>query len=305
MHEFVGAAEPLTRADVDKAATILDVPEHVIWALRKVEANGKAFNKNGTPIIAFEPHVFYRQLPKRKRDEAMKARLAHPRWGAIRYKLRQSPRYEQLARAATIDRAAALKSCSWGAYQCMGFNHAACGFANVEQFVDAMKRSEGEQLFAIAKFIRSNKRMHAALKAGDWKTFAYFYNGPGHAKNSYVDKFRRWVAHFDGKKIKREVERVERAPRDVADANEAARETVRDGIGFTVYLTAFWGMIGDLRVAVDGAIEKMTGVQNMAPWVADSVLILTAVSAGLLVLNGIRTALRKKENRNVLDNAGA
>ncbi|MFW6028100.1 MAG: N-acetylmuramidase family protein, partial [bacterium] len=237
--DFRGAARPLTQGDIARAAKLLRVPEAVIWALRKVEANGKAFS-DGRPIIAWEAHVFYKQLPQSKRARAVAARLAHSRWGVIGYKLRQSSRYQQLHNAMAIDLEAALCSASWGAFQIMGFNFKRCGYGSVQAFVQAMTESEGEQLMACCQFIRADKAMHKALREGDWAGFARRYNGPAYAKHDYDGRLVKWVAHFSAKgSAKRlETEVARRAdPKDPDGAKRESREAVKDAGRVSVGIT--------------------------------------------------------------------
>lgn len=74
-------------------------------------------------------------------------------------------------------------SCSWGKYQIMGFNHKACGYHNVQDFVAMMCESERKQLDALVKYIEKNCLKAAREK--DWKAIASAYNGPKYWKNSY------------------------------------------------------------------------------------------------------------------------
>jgi hypothetical protein len=89
-----------------------------------------------------------------------------------------------------IDERAALRSCSWGLGQVMGFNHGLCGFADVQPFVRAMLISEGAQLYAMARFIVS-KDLHDELRERDWSGFARSYNGASFAKHGYHTKLKR------------------------------------------------------------------------------------------------------------------
>lgn len=297
--DFVGAAAPLSTADIAECAKLLGVPENVVRAVVKVEANGKAFNSDGTPVIAWEPHIFYRYLPKDKRHQAVSAGLAHPKWGVLPYLSSQSARYRHLRRAMTIDRDAALQACSWGAPQIMAFNYKTAGFSSLNNFVEAMKTSAGEQIKAMARFIKNNNAMHAALRRQDWHGFARRYNGSGYTKNRYAAKLERWAGHYKGRKLASEVERIEKHPEDPENAREEVKKTVKNTIGVTTYLTIAWNMLGDAREVVDTAIHDLTGLKGMAPWVADAILVLASVSAGLVLLGIIRTIIKKGENKRV------
>ena len=93
--------------------------------------------------------------------------------------------YDRLERARKINRNAADASASWGMFQIMGFNHKACGEKTVSGFVEAMCRSEIDQLLLSARFINGNKVMLDALQKKNWAAFAKAYNGPAYAQNQY------------------------------------------------------------------------------------------------------------------------
>ena len=76
---------------------------------------------------------------------------------------------------------------SYGAFQIMGFNHKVAGFESPQAMITAMKTPQG-QLQAFAGFIKSNPRIHTALQAHDWATFAHGYNGAGYRANRYDEK---------------------------------------------------------------------------------------------------------------------
>lgn len=197
MSNWTGAARPLTDDDVARAAKFLDVDEASVRAVIQVEAASFGFDEKRRPRILFEPHVFDRELRGVKRADAREAGLAYPRWGTKPYPRTMDGRYAQLDRACLIDRAAAIKACSWGLGQVMGFNYRPAGFASLEAFVEAMKESEGEHLLAMCAFIKTNG-LDRHLRARDWAAFARGYNGPGFAKNRYDVKLANAYAVFSG-----------------------------------------------------------------------------------------------------------
>jgi hypothetical protein len=184
---FKGAALPLADGDVVTIAGYLGCQIATVRAVLAVESAGKGFGSDGRPIILNEPHVFYRELKGAQRELAVEAGLAYPKWGTKPYPASQDARYEWLARAMSINETAALRSCSWGLGQLMGFNHKVCGFDTPQDMVEAMCRSEGAQLFAMARFIVSNG-LQDELRRLDWSGFARGYNGSGYAKNAYHTK---------------------------------------------------------------------------------------------------------------------
>lgn len=300
--DFRGAARPLDAADVVKASKLLKVSQHVIWAIRKVESAGKAF-RNSRPIIAWEAHIFHDRLSDSDRADAIAAGLAHPQWRGVPYLSSQKDRYGQIGRALEIDAEAALMSASWGAYQIMGFNYKRCGFDDVFTFVEAMCESEGQQLVAMANFIKSDRKMWQALKRGDWHGFARRYNGPGYTKTRWVEKLMDWLAHFKAKDLEDEAARIEREPEDPHGAGRESREAAKDGGKLAISLTALLAMAGEwfanLHIALDDAIEKLSGVKGMAGWVEGALVVLVSLSAASLFVHIMRRQTAKKEAENV------
>lgn len=182
-------AEPLTPADIERAAEVLGVEPAAIRAIDEVESRGSGFLADGRPVILFERHILYRQLKKHGRDADGLARiyspLVDPTPGGYRGGVGE---WYRLNLARQIDRAAADESASWGRYQIMGFHWVACGFASVAEFVAAMSESEARQLDAFTRFIAADPGLHKALKACKWADVAKRYNGPAYRKNDYDGK---------------------------------------------------------------------------------------------------------------------
>ena len=183
--EFVGAATPLVIGDVVAAATELQCDPAAIWAVCDVESAGSGFLPDRRPKILFEAHVFG-GLTAHRWDTAH-PNVAAPRWDRSLYGAAGAHQYDRLAEAVALDRAAGLQSASWGMFQILGLNHAACGFAQIEDYVTAMCAGEGAQLAAFAAFSR-HAGLDRDLRALDWVRFALAYNGPGEAGNDYDRK---------------------------------------------------------------------------------------------------------------------
>ena len=105
--------------------------------------------------------------------------------------------YDRLDEALALDEDAALQSASWGMFQILGLNYAACDFPDVGHYVAVMCASEGGQLAAFVAFCQYN-RLDRYLRAHDWTGFALAYNGPGEADNGYDEKlaaaYQRYAA---------------------------------------------------------------------------------------------------------------
>lgn len=179
----------LTEADYAWAAEFLndDIPS--IKAVREVESPQGGFLPDGRVTILYERHVMYRQLY---------ANGINPDPLALKYPdivnkkaggyLGKAAEYKRLDAAKLLDVNSALESCSWGAYQIMGFHWKLLGFSSVQAFVDKMKESERGQLECFVRFIKANPSLLKAIRQDDWATFARYYNGSNYRKNLYDEK---------------------------------------------------------------------------------------------------------------------
>ena len=213
---FKGRAKKLEDADIARGALMLKSGEDELHAVVEVEGAGRAYDAKGRPIMLFEPHVFYRNLPKDKRRTAVKNGIAYAKWGHKPY---PKDSYPRLIAAMKLDETAALKSASWGMGQILGENHKAAGYTTVQDMVQAMMDDEANQLFAMIKFIIANK-LDNALRRHDWHAFARGYNGPGYAKHGYHTRlakaYAKWAKIKDTPFSEAELEKgIEQAMKEV------------------------------------------------------------------------------------------
>lgn len=167
--------------DISRGARELSVPEAAIRAVWQVEAAGAGF-QDGMPKVLPEPHRFSKLTGGRY--DASHPRLSYPKWDRSKYPRTQSARYEQLADMVALDCDAGLKAASYGAFQILGENHAACGYPTPWAMVYDTSLTEGRQLDGFICLIRT-KRLDGPLRVGDWATFASKYNGPAYRENRY------------------------------------------------------------------------------------------------------------------------
>jgi peptidoglycan hydrolase-like protein with peptidoglycan-binding domain len=199
--DFIGPGKRLAANDVGDAARALGVETAVLLAFLEVEAAGLGFDNRSRPKMLRETHIFYRELgPGPKRERAVAAGLATKTW--TRNYSRDS--YPDLARMMQIDARAALRSCSWGLPQIMGFNHTLAGFTSAEQMVETMKRGEREQLFALVTLMQAwNMRPMLTgkdfTKPDSWKDAARKYNGAGFSQNGYHTRLAAAYRKHKGK----------------------------------------------------------------------------------------------------------
>lgn len=182
---------PLIEDDYISAAKALDVSPAHIKTVTEVEARGNYFwlikkaNRSVPPIL-FERHKFSRHSG-RQYDEKYPDISSKKAGGYKGY----FSEYRRLVKAVQLDREAALKSASWGAFQILGEHHAALGFGTAEEFVKFVSHSSKNQLTIFVKACKKvDPRWRKALQQEDWTTFARLYNGSDYKKNHYDEKLK-------------------------------------------------------------------------------------------------------------------
>lgn len=180
----------LTLADYRRAATALNCETAAIQAVAEVETRRAPHDEQGRPTILYERHKF--RLFTNGAYNATHPDLSGPQGNYGRF----SAQYSKLKRAAVLNEEAALKSCSWGAFQIMGFNHTAAGYATAAALVNAMIGSQAAQLNAFVSFIRADANLLSAIRARNWARFARGYNGPDYEANDYDTKMATAYARF-------------------------------------------------------------------------------------------------------------
>ncbi|AKG08381.1 hypothetical protein AAX06_09780 [Moraxella bovoculi] len=201
----------LTNEQIREIAAAHGFEYGVVKAIYQVESRGSGFLANGQPKILFERHIFRRELQKlgyitlSNEMSKIDPLLCHPRptqrggygsesvqhqrlQNAQKLLLRARPDADENLKAQV--RECALKACSWGLGQIMGFNHKLAGFDNLQDFINAMYDSEKAQLQAMINFLKS-AGLTGAMKRKDWHAIARAYNGVAYAKFDYHNKLAR------------------------------------------------------------------------------------------------------------------
>jgi hypothetical protein len=175
-----------------EAAEDLGCEIAAIKAVAEVESRGDGFLQDNRPKILFERHIFSRTTGRKY--DGSHPDISNRKAGGYQGGAKE---HDRLKEAMALDEEAALKSASWGRFQIMGFNHAACGYDSVQDFVAAMEESEDEHLQAFVGFVQTN-RLASALRHRDWAAFARRYNGPQFRKNKYDEKMDASYRRFAG-----------------------------------------------------------------------------------------------------------
>ncbi len=283
--DFRGAAKRLDDIDIPRIGATIGVGEDEIHAVIDVETgNGKGFDARGRPKMLFEPHIFYRELPKAKRQEAVAAGLAYPKWRRDY----PSDSYPRLRAAMKIDPVAALRSCSWGLGQVMGFNHKMAGYDTIEAMVRAFMEDEEHHLAAMVDFIKS-AGLDDEIRRHDWSGFARGYNGSGYRQNRYhlklASAFAKWrklkdtpwtpaLAENDNARIDASAAALGRG-----EKGDAVRALQRDLAALGFYAASIDGDFGPATEASVRAFQAANG-QLVDGWAGDATL--QAIAAALV-----------------------
>ena len=148
-----------------------------------VESGGRhSFDAHNRPWLLYEPHIYYKLIPSRKRERAVAKNLARKTWDKRFYHLYErtpDDRWELLERAAEFhDAEAAVGCCSWGPSQIVASEWAkTCGYESASDFVRASMNEEKMLDAFIAVLIA--KKLKDAINNEDFDTVALRYNGKG------------------------------------------------------------------------------------------------------------------------------
>lgn len=182
-------APALTGADFKQAALDLGVDERIVRAIRKVEAPRGPFDDTGRPSILFERHVFARNTTPKGRFNASHPDISGAAYGPGGYGS-FGKQYERLAVAYALDPMAAIEACSWGAFQVLGENWQALGYASPMDMALKLAQSEAAHLDSFVRFVKANHLVDELQKCkpgnpDSWIPFVAVYNGPGFRHFNY------------------------------------------------------------------------------------------------------------------------
>lgn len=179
--------EDIEIEQVEAASKFLDIEPALLKTVILVEAGGSGFRADGKPKILFEGHIFWRFFRAPNLYLKGNEDVLYKNWTKAYYNQDQ---WERLEKARKINKSWADQSASWGMFQVMGMNYKLCGCNTINEFVTLMSRSERDQVFLGAYFLKSSGLI-GLLKKHDWAGFAKIYNGPGYAQNKYDIKLKQ------------------------------------------------------------------------------------------------------------------
>lgn len=174
----------LTQQDYQEAADSLGCHIAAVKAVAEVESLDSGFLENDEPVILYERHIFSHRT--NHMFDKVSPSISNPRPGGYG---KLSEQHDRLMQAVKLNRDAALMSCSWGKFQIMGFNFSLAGYNTLQDFINAMYRSEKDHLQAFVQYIKEMS-LDDELRNQEWIAFAKRYNGPAYKRNRYDTKLK-------------------------------------------------------------------------------------------------------------------
>lgn len=199
-----GKGITISKEDYEKESERLGVEIAIMEAIAKQESKRSSFWEEGQATILFERHKMWEYLKKDKGKtdkELMKLNKLYPnivnkdQGGYGKY----SEQYTKLEEAKKLDYTTALKACSWGKFQVMGFNYDV-SFDSPEDMEKAVNACEYQQFRFFIGYLENTSGLIRAMKNKNWEEIARLYNGnswrtinPEYANNikKYYNEFKK------------------------------------------------------------------------------------------------------------------
>jgi len=167
------ALKKITDSQIVDLAVKNYIDPNYLKGFDEVEGSGIGFSDyTGRMLIQFEPSWMKRFLLQDK--EPVTGTWLNNGIG------NQTVEYKAFEAACQSDKEAAMKSCSIGMMQVMGFHFKDLGFSSVQNMWSYADQSEINQLNLGVEFIKSNPVLYKAVKEKNSSVVAYYYNGAGY-----------------------------------------------------------------------------------------------------------------------------
>lgn len=262
------------------------IEPEVLMAFSQIESPKGPYMPDGRPYILFEAHVFARNTnPAGKYNEQCPT-LSSAKWNKNLYGAGGSWQYDRLHRAMQLDQRAALMACSWGAYQLLGENYKKLGFDTVQDMVLYMVDSEANQFDCFIRYLKVFGVL-PSIRAKDWDTAFYKYNGPGHAQHDYTGRFLRIYRDLVSHTLRKGAIGIKVTTLQKLLVQQGA-DVIVDGVFGLSTETAVKTLQKKWGIVVDGVVGAQTYERLASERVADTSMVGSKrnIGAGTAIITG-------------------
>jgi len=189
-------------SDFDSLAKKMNVKVEAIKAMAEIESAGEGYFSDGRPKILFESRIFNMLTNGAFINNPLAEKHKLATWNWRRNYYRGASEYIRLEAALQLNENAALRACSWGAFQILGDNSEVVGYNKVVDYVkDVVDGGEPMHLEHFGRFILANG-IDKPLRKLAWHQVARRYNGPGYRQNNYARRMEAAYLRFkDGQPL--------------------------------------------------------------------------------------------------------
>jgi N-acetylmuramidase-like protein len=280
--------------EITRIAHANKIEPAALLAVAEIESAGKPFEPadGKTPCLLFERHIFYRELKQRQPEKlqaAIAAGLAIPKWDkATQYQDEgtSAGRLRLVAKAKKVDEECAVRACSWGVGQTMGFLAEELGFGSAIDMLGQM--TDGGIPAQVDCMVREiiRKKLDKKLAAHDWAGFALGYNGQGYRANRYDTKlaaaYDKWVLALDPDEPETGATPIDipdtRTPESDVQPKSTSTISTASKVGTGVMGTGFFAWLAQQMAELPQSIIDIALSAGKNP------LVLTVIAGGVAFL---------------------
>lgn len=176
--------------DYEKASATAGIPSEWLRAICHVESLELAMSSIRRPTLWFDIRMWPLVAPPA-------AKMALARFPCLNADS-QVLRWGNFTDLRAVDADAAIRAALWGCARIPGVYHDLCGYQQPDLFLEAMSRSPGAQVLALARFLDHprNREIKLAIAAGDCEAFAHHYYGAGWRRRGYALRIAESLRRF-------------------------------------------------------------------------------------------------------------
>jgi lysozyme family protein len=275
-----------------ETARMHNIEPEALQAFALTESPKGAYMPDGRMPILYEAHVFARNTEPKNRFSEEYPTLSSSSWDRTLYGAGGGHQYDRLQRAMILDQRAALMACSWGAYQILGENYEMLGFSTVEDMILFMLESEANQFDCFMRFL-TKRSIIPALRAKDWDTAFFKYNGPQFRTHGYDVRFLGYYRDLISHTLRKGAQGVKVTTLQKLLNKQGMTVTI-DGIFGTATDDAVRKLQQRWGIVVDGVVGAQTYERLAAERVAETSMLESKRNIGgaTAVVTGVAAAAK-------------